>query len=346
MMCVSLANPRDIGVEDFSIYELILDTRTEEEFALDHIPNAQNVPPIREADYDGLRTVFAADEKAGAELANELAAQNADRQLADYAQIITPGARVLVYCAAGEGRSLFWKQELERLGARVDVLPGGYMDYRAWVVASLQELPALFDFRVISGASWSGQTDLLRAIAAEGGQTIDVAYLWEHHGGRTRGKGAQDLIESYVLDRMRKLDQRKPVWIEDSTDRRVMQVLPEAIRAAARKSAHCMISAPMAERIKRASSETRFMREHVGALVQSVVKGARCLATGEKDTLRRPAKRGSVDEAMVALIAAQDRDNEQRLRGFRGEDLTVLRVPALDAATLREAAKSLVLEHC
>jgi len=230
-------------------------------------------------------------------------------------------------------------------GTVLDGMPGGYMDYRAWVVASLQELPALFDFRVISGASWSGQTDLLRAIAAEGGQTIDVAYLWEHHGGRTRGKGAQDLIESYVLDRMRKLDQRKPVWIEDSTDRRVMQVLPEAIRAAARKSAHCMISAPMAERIKRASSETRFMREHVGALVQSVVKGARCLATGEKDTLRRPAKRGSVDEAMVALIAAQDRDNEQRLRGFRGEDLTVLRVPALDAATLREAAKSLVLEH-
>src|SRR5207237_758915 len=61
-------------------------------------------------------------------------------------------------------------------------LEGGYKAVRRQVVADLAEMPARFRFLVVCGATGSGKSRLLEALAAEGAQVLDLEMLAQHRG--------------------------------------------------------------------------------------------------------------------------------------------------------------------
>ena len=122
----ALVHPHQMEVQDFSLYALVIDARRPEAFVDDHIPGAVNVPCD---DSDAAPSRVA---ESGPRLRYELAART---------QSLPAGAAVLVYCDRGGIDAESHAAPLRAEGFQVDVLGGGWANYRRWVTAGLVTLP-------------------------------------------------------------------------------------------------------------------------------------------------------------------------------------------------------------
>jgi len=69
---------------------------------------------------------------------------------------------------------------LRQVGWDAATLEGGYRAYRREVMAQLDRAPQRFRFRVVCGATGSGKSRLLAALAAQGAQVLDLERLARH----------------------------------------------------------------------------------------------------------------------------------------------------------------------
>src|SRR4029079_4331838 len=90
------------------------------------------------------------------------------------------GWKPLVYCWRGGGRSASLAHVLRQVGWDAVRLEGGYKAFRRQVVAALEELPGRVNFRVVCGATGSGKSRLLEALASAGAQVLDLEIMAAH----------------------------------------------------------------------------------------------------------------------------------------------------------------------
>ena len=90
--------------------------------------------------------------------------------------------RPLIVCWRGGQRSGAMTYVFRRIGWDAQQLKGGYKSYRKQVVATLAELPRRLSFNVVCGATGSGKSRLLQALARRGEQILDLEELACHKG--------------------------------------------------------------------------------------------------------------------------------------------------------------------
>jgi tRNA 2-selenouridine synthase len=247
-------HPHAIEVQDFSHYALVIDVRTREEYEDDHIPGAVQFSPAvvsqgplvtGHAD-DRARALVAHDSSAEGELPPALAALVAPLKL-DQA--------ILVYCGRGGLDSLPVARALRWLGWTVDVLPGGWINYRRWVQAGLEVLPRMMSFRVIATALGCEADRVLTALASVGHQVLNVEALMVQRRGsiscRNAPQPSQAWLDSQLLQRLRAVDPRRPVWVGD-VDAHVGDLqLPGSMADALAAAPTAAFEAPVEKRVER-----------------------------------------------------------------------------------------------
>ena len=189
-------------------FAVVIDVRSPAEFAEDHIPGAVNLPVLDDAERARVGTIYKQvcpfeARKVGAALVSRNIARHIDEHFADKPKEYRP----LLYCWRGGQRSGSFALVLSQIGFRVTVLSGGYKTYRGEVMDGLRELPKRFDFRILAGPTGSGKTTVLRAVAAAGGQTLDLEALANHRGSLLGSEPdapqpAQRLFESRLHHRL------------------------------------------------------------------------------------------------------------------------------------------------
>jgi tRNA 2-selenouridine synthase len=223
-------------------YSAIIDARSESEFALDRLPGAINWPSLNDAERAAIGTEYKQmspfeARKHGAILVARNVARHVEREVMGKPKDWRP----LVYCWRGGQRSGALGLVLGQIGFRVQVLEGGYREYRRAVLADLESLPGAFDYRVICGSTGSGKSRLLQALRSRGAQVLDLEALAEHRGsvlGLAPGttQPGQKQFESRVWDALRRFDPQQPVFVESESkkvgDLRVPPALIERMRAA------------------------------------------------------------------------------------------------------------------
>lgn len=247
-------HPHAIEVQDFSHYALVIDVRTREEYEDDHIPGAVQFSPavvsqgpLVTAHSDAQnRALVAHDSAVDAELPASLAALVAPLRL-DQA--------ILVYCGRGGLDSLPVARALRWRGWSVDVLPGGWINYRRWVQAGLEVLPRMVSFRVIATSLGCEADRILNALATVGHQVLNVeAFMVRRRGSiacRYAPQPSQAMLESQLLQRLRAVDPRRPVWVGD-VDAQVGELrLPGSMTDALEAAPTAALQAPIDERVDR-----------------------------------------------------------------------------------------------
>lgn len=58
---VAVADPRQLGIDEFSNYSVIIDARTPHEYEEDHIPGAINLPVVDDAEFAEVGTTYVSD---------------------------------------------------------------------------------------------------------------------------------------------------------------------------------------------------------------------------------------------------------------------------------------------
>lgn len=216
-------------------FDDILDARSSGEFAEDHIPGARNFPVLDNDERARVGTIYkqvsAFDAK---KIGAALVAKNIARFIEDSFAAQPKTWRPLIYCWRGGSRSGAMTHIFSKIGWRAEQLDGGYKAYRRNVLESLEVLPERLNYRVICGATGTGKSRLLAAIARLGGQVLDLEGLASHRGSLLGSlpdapQPSQKYFESLLWVELQKLDPARPVFVEAESKKIGNLRVPESL---------------------------------------------------------------------------------------------------------------------
>jgi tRNA 2-selenouridine synthase len=348
----SLVHPHQLEVQEFSSYSLVIDARSPHEYAEDHIPGAVNLPVVDDAEYAEVGTKHKTDKHAAYLIGVEYSLHNIAGHIKPLISRYTPKDRFLVYCFRGGKRSRLWADNLRTIGFEVDVLAGGWKNYRRWVRAGLESLPRAFSYRVLCGPTGCGKTRVLHELQHQGHQVLELEGLANHRGsllGDLPGQlqPTQKLFDTMVLDTLRQFDPRRPVWLEAESKKIGNLQLPDALYDAMHRSPVINIDAPMSERVKLWCEDYPHFAADPVAMVRKLeplkpLVGKELLAewmalatSGRVDELFESVMTGHYDPC----YARSTRSNY----GAKVQERTV-ELRSLDRAPLAEAVQRMVVE--
>lgn len=247
-------HPHAIEVQDFSHYALVIDVRTPQEYEEDHIPGAVQLSPAVVS--HGLLVTGHADDQARALVVHDSGAEgDLPPALAALVSPLKLDQAILVYCGRGGLDSLPIARALRWRGWSVDVLPGGWINYRRWVQAGLEVLPRMVSFRVIATSLGCEADRILNALAGIGHQVLNVEALMVRRRGSISSRHApqpsQALLDSQLLQRLRAVDPRRPVWVGDVDDQVGELKLPGSMADVLGAAPIAVVEVPVEERVDR-----------------------------------------------------------------------------------------------
>jgi tRNA 2-selenouridine synthase len=336
---------------DLAAFDSIIDCRSPAEYAEDHIPGAISAPVLDDAERASVGTLYKQVSQFDArKLGAALVAKNVARHVETLFADRGPQWRPLVYCWRGGKRSGAMAQVLREIGWRAEALEGGYKAYRRWVVAQLEALPAGFDFTVIHGATGSGKSRLLAALAEARAQVLDLEALAAHRGSVLgalpgRPQPSQKMFESLLLQALQRLDPARPVFVEGESKKIGELQLPEALVAQMRASRCVLLETAFEARVTLLLDEYRHFVADPAALAAQLDCLVALHGREKIEDLKALAARGAWREGVARLLAEHYDPAYRRssTRNFaRLPEARKLHISAADEAAFAEAARLLL----
>lgn len=243
------------AVASLAAFDAVIDARSESEFAEDHLPGAVNWPTLGDAERAAVGTEYKQvspfdARKRGAALAAMNIARHVQTQVMDKPRSWRP----LVYCWRGGQRSGSLALVLDQIGFQVQVLEGGYREFRRAVLADLQTLPDPLRFCMLLGRTGSAKSRLLQTLAAEGAQVLDLEALARHRGsvlGLVPGEQqpSQKAFETQLWQALRQLDPARVVYAEGESRTIGRLRIPEPLLVRLRASACVQVQMTVPARV-------------------------------------------------------------------------------------------------
>lgn len=222
-------------------FDTVIDARSEDEYAHDHLPFAVNWPTLNNTERVTIGTLYKEvnafeAKKRGAAIAARNIAGHIEQHALDKPRDWKP----LVYCWRGGNRSGALATILGAIGFQVTLIEGGYKAWRHALVADLPAQVARLRYRIVCGPTGSGKTRLLQHLEQQGAQVLDLEALACHRSsvlGHIPGvpQPSQKRFDSLVWEHVRRFDPSQPVFVESESKKvgnlRVPDTLIEAMRA-------------------------------------------------------------------------------------------------------------------
>ncbi|MBP6138879.1 MAG: tRNA 2-selenouridine(34) synthase MnmH [Brachymonas sp.] len=244
--------PHAIGLAQ---YDAIIDTRTPAEFAQDHIPGAINCPVFSNDERARVGTLYKQVSPFEArKLGATLVARNVADHIAQHFHSHPKHWRPLVYCWRGGQRSGAMQIILRQIGWQADKLAGGYKAFRHHVIEQTAHIAPQLRWHILCAATGSGKTRILQAIAAQGGQVLDLEQLAAHKGSVLGAvphtpQPSQKAFETAIWQQLQRFNPALPVFAEAESRKIGNLQIPEPLLLPLR-SGHCIdIEASTAARV-------------------------------------------------------------------------------------------------
>ena len=339
------------SVDDLGAHPDRIDVRSPGEFAEDHVPGAINLPVLDDAERTLVGTIYVQTSafdarKVGAAIVARNIAGIVERFVRDKPRDWAP----LVYCWRGGQRSRALVHVLGEIGFRAVQLDGGYRAYRRHVVAMLAQWPRQFRYRVICGLTGSGKSRLIEAIAAEGGQVLDLERLARHRGsllGDIPGEPqpTQKAFESAIFDALGTFDPAQPAFVESESRRIGRLQVPEALLDAMRASACIRLDTPQPLRVAMLEADYGHFTQDGTLLEAQLAPLARLHGKAAVARWTEMRSRGLARELVADLLESHYDPSYERAihrKVPRYRNATVLHVDDTSHAAFRALAKQLL----
>ncbi|GAB2598070.1 tRNA 2-selenouridine(34) synthase MnmH [Spirosoma areae] len=236
----------------------VIDVRSPGEYAHAHIPGAVSIPLF---DNDERAQVGTKYKNAGKDAAVLLGLTLVGPKLAEFvkqAKKLNPQTKeVLVHCWRGGMRSGSFAWLLDTAGLTASTLVGGYKAYRTAVLSAFADPSKLI---ILGGKTGSGKTDILKELARQGEQIVDLEGLANHKGSSYGAIGqlpqpATEQFENLIFSQWRQLDRSRRIWLEDESRNIGSCFVPMPLWQQMRISPVAFIDIPKASRIERLVTE-------------------------------------------------------------------------------------------
>lgn len=195
----------------------VVDVRSENEYKNGHIPSSRNIPLLNDAERIVVGTAY---KQSGQKEAIKEGFRLVGPRLADIIEKAREtGEEMLVHCWRGGMRSGNFCQFMDMTRIKTHQLSGGYKAYRQFALGSFKKP---FKLIVLCGYTGSGKSEILRALAAEGEQILDLESIANHKGSVFGGllmppQPVTEQFQNNLFEEILKLDISKRIWIEDES---------------------------------------------------------------------------------------------------------------------------------
>jgi tRNA 2-selenouridine synthase len=333
-------HPHQLEIQEFSSYGLIIDARSVAAFDEDHLPGALCAPSSWSNAGVALPT------GAGSALLATEANPALPYGLAAVLDQLPADGSVLVYDDRGGLDSQFWAERLQARGWHVDVLPGGWPNYRRWVTAGLELLPRTLTLTHWSAPPLGGTAQVLAALATQAEQVLDLGALahperliWGHWRQTSR---SQEAFETLLLDQLRRLDPERRIHVGGVSELGGL-TLPAGLRDALAGAEGMVIAATPDARVR----AWREVLEALGWLLPDFLEHLQLTrevsSFGALQGALTLSRAGSVDQALAAALPPGLAQSGPVVRPVAGE-ADPGRLP-LAALTPDEVAAALVSQQ-
>ena len=197
----------------------VIDVRSEGEFDAGHIPGVVNIPLLNNAERVVVGTTYKQQGQRAAIHEGFRLVGPRLQEIILSAERAAPGKEALVHCWRGGMRSSNFSQFIGMAGIRSRVLTGGYKAYRQ---AALGMFRSPLNLVVITGCTGSGKSDLLRELARQGEQVLDLEQMASHKGSAfghlllpPQPTGEQ--FQNELYERLLRFDLKQRIWVEDES---------------------------------------------------------------------------------------------------------------------------------
>ena len=236
----------------------VIDVRSPGEYDHAHIPGSVSIPLFDNEERALVGTKY---KNAGKDSAVLLGLDLVGPKLAEFvkkSKKLNPKTKeVLVHCWRGGMRSGSFAWLLNTAGLTASTLVGGYKAYRNTVLAAFAEPRNLL---ILGGKTGSGKTDILKELAWQGEQIIDLEQL-AHHKGSTYGaigqlpQPATEQFENLIFGEWRRLDSGRRIWLEDESRNVGSCFVPMPLWQQMRAAPVAFVDVPKAVRVQRLVAE-------------------------------------------------------------------------------------------
>ena len=254
----------------------LLDVRAPLEFEKGHIPGAKNIPFLSNEERARVGLTYKQEGRRAAILLGLELVGPRMRNIAESIEEYAGDKRELcLYCARGGMRSenAAWLAEL--LDYTIFRLEGGYKSFRNDLLKGMEQKQSII---ILSGMTGSGKTDVLKVLASQGEQVIDLEGLAHHKGSAFGSMGQapqlpQQNFENKLGLEWKNLETKRIVWIENESMRIGKNAIPEEIWTQMREAPVIAISMPRHLRVQRLIPEYgSFEVENLEKAIQSISK--------------------------------------------------------------------------
>jgi tRNA 2-selenouridine synthase len=262
-------------LEERADFDEIIDVRSPAEFAEDHIPGAMNCPVLSNEERHEVGLLYMQSPFEARKLGAGMVAKNIAAMLETHFRDRPKHWRPLIYCWRGGMRSMSAALWFNLIGWRAGQLTGGYKTWRRHVVGLLADFPAKLQWRVICGATGSGKTRLLAALAARGEQTLDLEALAAHKGSVLGGlpdhsQPTQKWFESRLAERIERFDPSRVTYIEAESRKIGTCALPNALIETVRAAPCIEICATLEARLALLLDDYAYLGDNPAALAANI----------------------------------------------------------------------------
>lgn len=164
---------------------------------------------------------------------------------------------------------------LELYGFKVYVLRGGYKSFRRNVLDSFNKDRQI---NILGGRTGSGKTMILKELAKQGEQIIDLEGLAHHKGSSFGALGekpqpTQEMFENKLFIALNETDTSHPVWIEDESNMIGTKVIPKSFFVRMRSSPVYFLDIPFETRLNYLTQEYgKFAPEEIKSAIDRITK--------------------------------------------------------------------------
>lgn len=210
---------------------VLLDVRSPGEYQHGHIPGAVSFPLFSDEERAKVGTAY---KQQGPEKALHIGLDIVGPKMTKMLRLaaeLAPHKRVALHCWRGGQRSQSVAWLLRMGGFDVQLLAGGYKNYRQYVLESFER--RTWNMKVLGGRTGTGKTKVLHALGEAGEQILDLEGLANHKGSAfgSLGQVEQPTVEQFennLLDALNKLDPSKTTWVENESRSIGRAYLPDA----------------------------------------------------------------------------------------------------------------------
>lgn len=197
----------------------VIDVRSESEFSAGHIPGAKNIPLLNDAERVVVGTAYKQQgQRAAIHEGFRLVGPRLDSMISE-AEKLADEKEVIIHCWRGGMRSANFSQFIGMAGIRSRVLTGGYKTYRQ---AALEMFRQPLPLVSLTGCTGSGKSDVLRELARQGEQVVDLERMASHKGSAfghllQPPQPTTEQFQNVLFEQLLTLDPRRRIWVEDES---------------------------------------------------------------------------------------------------------------------------------